>query len=408
MKKNVWLSVMLIVSSLKKYQQCSIAICFTWKVSFNSLTLNCKVNSWNHRIFIDNQFGIAVADCIPSFCDSYHPNASINQLLASNEVIYTVSGRIDKRINGNWTCRHGSKFKLAKVEVTVLKDELKLGDQIVKDEIKCRNKTTADDRNCTESLICYTLITFVAMIVVCAIINWMMESCCNGTAVSCRNKLFSLCEGKLTNIGVLQTSILIGIGLVFLFGIPVIVGFIEKGTCFIIAIPAMVVMGISIGVMTSIICIGRKIKKETDMNETVRNMRQEITPESSRRDTGSSENVHSTNNETVDSSSHDDNNDENELQTRASIHNKTDILVSRRGTKYVSFGTMNYFFVWEMVSENMHLLNEISCWKDNQRSKLQGVQESEFTFAGLQRINGTKNIYTYVYKYIYMCVYVFV
>lgn len=75
----------------------------------------------NHRIFIDNQFGREVADCIPDFCHSYHQNASIIQLLKTNETIYSVNGQIDNKVNGNWTCRHGSNLDTAKVDVTVLK-----------------------------------------------------------------------------------------------------------------------------------------------------------------------------------------------------------------------------------------------------------------------------------------------
>lgn len=102
-------------------EQCSIGICFSWKVSLDSLTLICKVNRWNHRIFIDNQFGRAVADCLPKSCQTYYKNASIFPRLANNEITYEVHGQINNEVNGNWTCRHGTNLDIARVEVTVLK-----------------------------------------------------------------------------------------------------------------------------------------------------------------------------------------------------------------------------------------------------------------------------------------------
>lgn len=74
-----------------------------------------------HFIFIENQFNNRVADCVPDLCESYHQNATIIQIFESNKTIYTVYGQIDKKVNGNWTCRHGTNKDIAQVEVTVLK-----------------------------------------------------------------------------------------------------------------------------------------------------------------------------------------------------------------------------------------------------------------------------------------------
>ncbi|CAC5408453.1 unnamed protein product [Mytilus coruscus] len=270
MRKIIWFSFMLIMSSLKKCQQCSIEICFSWKVSLNSLTLICKVSSLEHYVYIKNQFNQQVADCHLNFCDSYHQNASIKQILKSNETIFTVNGQIDNKLNGNWTCQHGLKLDIAQVEVTVLKDmPTKLDGQVIDDQKEHRNKSkTAKtaDRNCTESLICYTLVGFVAMIAVCSASNWILERYCNDTPEICRNKFCSSVKEK-TDFEALPKSALIGMFLLFLlllFGIPVLVSVVQKGTCFILAIPSMVVLGLTLGGTTSIVCFGRKINSVTE------------------------------------------------------------------------------------------------------------------------------------------------
>lgn len=65
------------------------------------------------------------ADCLPprpfSKCDPYYKNGSITQNPRTNETIYIVKGKIDNYINGNWTCRHGTRKDVAYVEVTVLR-----------------------------------------------------------------------------------------------------------------------------------------------------------------------------------------------------------------------------------------------------------------------------------------------
>lgn len=70
------------------------------------------------HVYIYDQFNKEVANCYENLCDSYHLNASI--IFKSNKTIYTVTGHIDNKVNGNWTCRHGTKRDIAQVEVTVL------------------------------------------------------------------------------------------------------------------------------------------------------------------------------------------------------------------------------------------------------------------------------------------------
>lgn len=100
-------------------------MCLTWKVNVQQLTLMCKVNNLHLRVLIGDPFGNIQADCLPltsnSICDSFYRNGTIIQNRMTNETIYIVKGKIDRHINGNWTCRHGTRREVARVEVTVLK-----------------------------------------------------------------------------------------------------------------------------------------------------------------------------------------------------------------------------------------------------------------------------------------------
>lgn len=121
--------------SIETYS-CNTRVCFTWKVNTNELTLICKINDLHLRVMIKDQFGNTQADCLPptsaSICEPYYRNGTIIQNRKTNETIYRVKGNINRHINGNWTCRHGTRKDVASVEVTVLKGILSF--KIVKDD----------------------------------------------------------------------------------------------------------------------------------------------------------------------------------------------------------------------------------------------------------------------------------
>lgn len=103
---------------------CNIHVCLTWRISVDKLTLVCKIDNRHLSVFIDDPIGSTRADCFPGrddyLCDSYYQNESISQNSKTNEIIYTVHRRINQKINGNWSCRHGTSHDEATVEVTVL------------------------------------------------------------------------------------------------------------------------------------------------------------------------------------------------------------------------------------------------------------------------------------------------
>lgn len=104
---------------------CTTYVCLNWKVTLYELKLICKVNTLHFNVRILDQYGTEQGYCITptptSKCEPYYKNGTLSQNTKTNETIFIVHGKIDYRINGNWTCRHGRQRDTAQVEVTVLK-----------------------------------------------------------------------------------------------------------------------------------------------------------------------------------------------------------------------------------------------------------------------------------------------
>ncbi|CAC5398513.1 HARBI1 [Mytilus coruscus] len=104
---------------------CTTYVCFNWKVTFHELKLICKVNTLHFNVRILDQYGTEQGYCITptptSKCEPYYKNGTLSQNTETNETTFIVHGKIDYRINGNWTCLHGRQRDTAQVEVTVLR-----------------------------------------------------------------------------------------------------------------------------------------------------------------------------------------------------------------------------------------------------------------------------------------------
>lgn len=102
---------------------CVDNICLTWKVTKTELSLTCKIDSLHLGVFVDGPFGKTQAECFPPIpyeCEAYYRNGSIMHNQWTKETIFTLSGKIDHRINGNWTCRHGTSKDKAIAHVQLL------------------------------------------------------------------------------------------------------------------------------------------------------------------------------------------------------------------------------------------------------------------------------------------------
>ena len=103
---------------------CNPHICLRWTVTWKSFTLVCHVKNIKYPVFIDNQKGEVAARYFPPYpstnCKSRAPNTSTVHNNHKSDIMFLFHGEIDKHINGNWTCRHGTGLDIAFIEVTIL------------------------------------------------------------------------------------------------------------------------------------------------------------------------------------------------------------------------------------------------------------------------------------------------
>lgn len=101
---------------------CSKSICLEWRVTENRLMLICQIHEVRLLVLIADPNGNIMADCLPSFqsnCEAYYKNGTMNYNASTKEVVFTVHGTINNKVNGNWTCRHGAKGNIAVAFVSV-------------------------------------------------------------------------------------------------------------------------------------------------------------------------------------------------------------------------------------------------------------------------------------------------
>lgn len=71
--------------------------------------------------------GYIMAVCQPPTtilkCFNYKGEGKISQNPKTNITTYVIKRMMDKLLNGNWTCKHGTNFNVASVEVFVLNKE---------------------------------------------------------------------------------------------------------------------------------------------------------------------------------------------------------------------------------------------------------------------------------------------
>ncbi|XP_071182050.1 uncharacterized protein [Mytilus edulis] len=244
-----------------KTSPCNSYLCFTWKVNMNELTLNCKINDLHLRVLIGDQFGNIQADCLPptssSNCEPYYQNGTIIQNRKTNETIYIVKGKIDRHINGNWTCRHGTRRDVARVEVTVFKENNTNSFITGYTNATCKFKESNFD--CLKTTLLYTVITLLVSVSLSLVIlscvkyspvlldDLLFEksNCCSCITKLLGGRLVSVCKSTCFTISIavfLGFSILISllddkkctsqwvfIGLGIIFGIFITILFLSKG-----------------------------------------------------------------------------------------------------------------------------------------------------------------------------------
>lgn len=118
---NYGLTIIILI--MEGVSTCGIHVCLTWKIIPNHLVLTCKVDDLHQIVLIDDNFDKEQGYCLSphpkSSCRNEYDNGTIYQNLNLNETIFSVRGIIDSRVNGNWTCRHGTSKDKVTVEVTI-------------------------------------------------------------------------------------------------------------------------------------------------------------------------------------------------------------------------------------------------------------------------------------------------
>ncbi|XP_052066131.1 uncharacterized protein LOC127705817 isoform X2 [Mytilus californianus] len=212
---------------------CNIQTCFTWKISKNRLTLTCKVDDLHLSVFIDDPFGKVQADCVQPHpfvkCEPYYKNGSITQNSTTKETIFTVQGKIDKSINGNWTCRHGTHRDIAKVEVTVLNTLGGIGSGLNKENIRYDNNTVSlkdsTDNQCVYKVLLFSMIAYFGTMLV-----WVILWCKTGEYIKpLVDDIWQNCM-CINSIPGLKTVSFITCSCLFL-GICTLCGYFDDATC---------------------------------------------------------------------------------------------------------------------------------------------------------------------------------
>lgn len=115
----------MVLFSFSEILSCNIKVCLTWMANTNTIEFRCRVNDLHLQVKFFNKFNSELAYCSfpirdsnETSCYSYFINSTIVQDLKTNSTMLTVRGQIDKRINGVWSCQHGTNISQATVNVT--------------------------------------------------------------------------------------------------------------------------------------------------------------------------------------------------------------------------------------------------------------------------------------------------
>ncbi|XP_052063338.1 uncharacterized protein LOC127703004 [Mytilus californianus] len=215
-----------------------LCMCLTWKVKNSSLVLTCKTTTLSMVVSLndplDKEQGFCAHPIPYTHCYPRLKNVRIHQNIKTNETIFYVAGPLDKRMNGNWTCRHGVNVESVTVEVTLPNSQ----------ERKTRSY-------CWQLLLLCTISGFVLFYILSQLFLYITFSPCTGSCSensclktlgkkiwigrrnmieritdSCmclqKNKEFSMKAIKRAFVCLL---------LVLMVAIPVAVGFSQKGMC---------------------------------------------------------------------------------------------------------------------------------------------------------------------------------
>ncbi|XP_052060406.1 uncharacterized protein LOC127700793 [Mytilus californianus] len=258
---------------------CQICVCLTWKLHKNSLILNCKIPKIEFPVHFYDPAGTDFAYCVhpkpESDCMAFFKNTSISQNVTSAETILTVKGRIYPRVNGIWTCTHGSGEK-GSAEITV--PDLSVTETDIEKKI--------DIKWCWAVAVCWTflgcLISYVfrnlfLKVLVPLLRKCAGESCLANLGRTLSKSITTMIE-RITNVcpvlskepenrvKVFRRLILILL-LSLMVSIPLVAGLVKEGKC--TGHLSFLPFGAVFGLIISIFCIENKVQcKEKNILQT--------------------------------------------------------------------------------------------------------------------------------------------
>lgn len=157
-------STLLIVAGLITGSQlCTIDICLKWKVRRSTLDLSCIVNKLHSRVEFYNQDKQIQGYCILPFpepqCYSFNRRARLIQ--NKNVTTLTVIG-INSKINGLWSCHHGTNIGESAVNISVV--DVQGPVVVVEDE--------------SYECLAWTILPFLIFFTVCSLTFWSSDKMC--------------------------------------------------------------------------------------------------------------------------------------------------------------------------------------------------------------------------------------
>lgn len=101
---------------------CNTSICLDWELDVNKLTLTCRIKHIHLRVFIDDPYGNMQAVCLPPYpfvCEAYYKYGSISYSSITKEIKFIVKRGTNQKVEGYWTCRHGTGRDISKSFVSM-------------------------------------------------------------------------------------------------------------------------------------------------------------------------------------------------------------------------------------------------------------------------------------------------
>ncbi|CAC5355043.1 unnamed protein product [Mytilus coruscus] len=113
---------LIVITFLNGLMVCRCHLCLTWSIHRQNLHLTCKTDDLQLKIIFHDNLNEEKGFCLLSYpkplCHSHSENDSISINVVTNETVLVVHDISNRHIEGRWTCRHGTNYEYAIVNIT--------------------------------------------------------------------------------------------------------------------------------------------------------------------------------------------------------------------------------------------------------------------------------------------------